>query len=132
MSQQENLKPRETEKGSLNALEFLMSRGRHLVPTVQSSTQRKTETFSEPEGKALCRLSDPQTSKRAAEKVGKFVGIHKSKVWAALKDFGPMNYKEIALKAGLQPVQVGRVLHKMTHLIKPVGEREGCQVFEVI
>lgn len=82
--------------------------------------------------KVLCRRTDPQTSKNAAEKTKAFKSRHIAKIWGSLKDYGPMTYKEIAEKTGLEPVAVARRRKEMEEnkLIVVMDEtRNGCSVW---
>lgn len=67
----------------------------------------------------LARKSDPQTSFDAAENAESFKSRDISKIWNALRDCGPMNYKKIAQVCGMQPVAVARRMAEMErkHLI---------------
>ena len=92
----------------------------------------------EMEARRLARRSDPSTSKEAAAKVDTFRASHDAAIWAALdgKSAG-LNYREIAMIAKLEPVQVGRRLAYMSHLVtrrrnEVTGkylERDGCALW---
>jgi CRP-like cAMP-binding protein len=82
--------------------------------------------------RSLSRLTDPKTSRNAAEKTSQFRTRHIAKIWTCLKDFGPMTYKEIAKKVGMEPVAVARRRKEMEEsgLIDVLGEiRNGCSVW---
>lgn len=124
----------ETGQSSLFALDYSTKRGPYSVPTVEWSThQREAERLA---GNllALSRRSDPITSKVAAEKAGQFRIRHASKIYAALKEFGPMTYKEIAKRIGMEPVAVARRRKEMeeNRLIEVYGERDGCQLWRAL
>ncbi len=134
MTNQVNEAQMRTEKPSLNAVEFLISRGRHLVPTVESSGPVKTveSLVTAPPVVAFSRSSDPETSRVAGENSKEFRARHISKIWAVLKDFGPMNKNEIAVKTGLDATQVARRGKEMelNHLVS-IGpdSKDGCRLW---
>lgn len=125
----------ETGQISLFAADYSPQRGPYSVPTVEWSThQREAERLA---GNllALSRATDPITSKVAAEKTKEFRVRHMSKIWGALKDFGPMNFKEIAQRIGLDPAQVARRRKEMeeNRIIKVLSEtRNGCALWEAL
>ena len=83
----------------------------------------------------LYRTSDPITSVVAGEKTKEFRARHISKIWAVLKDFGPMNKNEIASKTGLDATQVARRGKEMelNHLVKIGPERkDGCRLWRAL
>jgi len=135
MTNQVNERPMRTGSGSLNAVEFLISRGRHLAPTVESSGPQKTVESLVSVAPVLSRSSDPETSRVAGENSKEFRARHISKIWAVLKDFGPMNKNEIAVKTGLDPVQVARRGKEMelNHLVSIGPEvKDGCRLWRAI
>ena len=135
MTNQVNERPKETGRTSLNAVEFLISRGRHLAPTVKPSGVPKMEEKSVSVPVVLSRSSDPETSKVAGENSKEFRARHISKIWASLKDFGPMNKNEIALKTGLDATQVARRGKEMelNHLVSIGPEvKDGCRLWRAI
>ena len=135
MTNQVNERPTRTGSGSLNAVEFLISRGRHLALTVESSGAQRMELKSVSVVPALSRISDPETSQRAGENSKEFRARHISKIWAVLKDFGPMNKNEIAIKTGLDATQVARRGREMelNHLVS-IGPdvKDGCRLWRSI
>lgn len=135
MTNQVNEAQTRTEKPSLNAVEFLISRGRHLAPTVESSGPVKTVENSVSVPVVLSRSSDPETSRVAGENSKEFRARHISKIWAVLKDFGPMNKNEIAIKTGLDATQVARRGKEMelNHLVS-IGpdSKDGCRLWRAI
>ena len=122
------------EQGSLFAASFLTGLERPSGMTARWSGPVRTETKSERNPiPALCRATDPRTSRSAAEKAGQFKSRHIAKIWACLKDHGKLNYKEIAKLTGLEPVAVARRRKEMqeSKLIRVLGqERNGCQLWE--
>ncbi len=135
MTNQVNERPSRTGGGSLSAVEFLISRGRHLAPTVESSGVQKMELRPVSVPVALSRSSDPETSKLAGENSKEFRARHISKIWGSLKDFGPMNKNEIALKTGLDATQVARRGKEMelNHLVSIGPEvKDGCRLWRAI
>lgn len=135
MTNQPNVKQNVTERGSLNAVEFLISRGRNLATTAELPGVPKMESKPVSVPVVLSRSSDSETSKVAGENSKEFRARHISKIWAALKDFGPMNKNEIANKTGLDATQVARRRKEMelNHLVRVLSEvRDGCQLWEAI
>lgn len=135
MTNQVNERPSRTGSGSLNAVEFLMMRGRNLVPIAESLGAQKMELKPGGDCRVLSRSSDPETSKVAAENSKEFRVRHMSKIWAALKDYGPMNKNEIASKTGLDATQVARRGKEMelNHLVS-IGpdSKDGCRLWRAI
>lgn len=135
MTNQVNERPNETGRTSLNAVEFLISRGRHLAPTVELSGPVKTVESLVSVAPVLSRSSDPETSKVAGENSKEFRARHISKIWSSLKDFGPMNKNEIALKTGLDATQVARRGREMelNNLVSIGPEvKDGCRLWRAI
>ena len=137
MTNQVNETRSRTGSGSLSAVEFLISRGRHLAPTAKPSGVLRAEPsrVSQPPAVAYSRTSDPETSQRAGENSKEFRARHISKIWAALKDFGPMNKNEIASKTGLDATQVARRGKEMelNHLVSIGPEsKDGCRLWKAI
>ena len=88
----------------------------------------------------LARHSDPSTSHEAAAKVDTFKASHDAAIYAALslpQAITGMTYREIAAYAKLEPVQVGRRLAYMGHLVTRSRhaitgkylERDGCALW---
>ena len=63
----------------------------------------------------LYRISDPATSRTAADKAASFLAKHEERILGALRDAGKkgMTYREIAAATGLEPVAVARRLKGM-------------------
>lgn len=74
------------------------------------------------------RLTDPPTSRAAAESAGQLRAEHHAKILAFLETQGSIGatYREAALATGLEPVQVGRRMGELVALgkAKVVGERK--------
>jgi predicted ArsR family transcriptional regulator len=62
------------------------------------------------------RRSDPETSKKAAEKAERFAGTHKGKILAALKEHGPLTAKQLSSLIDLTVVQIARRLPELEEL----------------
>lgn len=80
----------------------------------------------------LTRRRDPQTSREAAERSGKFRGRHEALILEALKA-GPMTKDEIATATGLTDIQVARRGKEMTEAgLVTIGPetRDGCRVWK--
>lgn len=123
-------------QGSLFAPSFLTGLGKSSDKTVQWSGPQRMETKLERNPiPALCRATDPKTSRSAAERASEFKSRHIAKIWTCLKDHGKMNYKEIAKLTGLEPVAVARRRKEMESdgLIEVLGEeRNGCQLWAAV
>lgn len=93
---------------------------------------------------SLARSDDPETSKRAAQRVSEFGSDHASRCYAAILAAGERGatYREIALATGLSEVQVARRMSGLgdaglieRRLVNPTGctgkwiERDGCAVW---
>lgn len=60
------------------------------------------------------RRSDPQTSRQAAGSMLEGAKRQRETIyWSLLRAGVPLNYDEIAMRSGLEPVQVGRRLKEM-------------------
>jgi predicted ArsR family transcriptional regulator len=72
---------------------------------------------------ALCRRSDPPTSRSAAVNAPTFVGSHEERILAALAD-GPGTKDELAGRCGLTEQQVARRMHELRRrgLVVEIGE----------
>ena len=72
------------------------------------------------------RRRDPATSQAAAARVDRFAAGHFAKILAALEQ-GPGTYREIAARAGLEPVAVARRMAEIETAgkVKRAGERDG-------
>lgn len=85
------------------------------------------------ESRSLSRLTDPKTSKVAAEKAVTFKQTHIDRIYETLKLNGKMNYQEIAEKAGMRPDQVWRRRKEMVDggWIEVLEEtRNGCALWK--
>lgn len=124
------------EQGSLFAASFLTGLERPSGMTARWSGPQRMETKSERNQiQALCRATDPKTSRSAAERVSEFKSRHIAKIWTCLKDHGKLNYKEIAKLTGLEPVAVARRRKEMESdgLIEVLAEeRNGCQLWAAV
>lgn len=78
------------------------------------------------------RRRDPETSKEAAAKVGKFAAGHYARIMAALR-LGPATYVEIAERAEMERHAVARRLPEMAHLgvTKTNEKRDGRTVWRI-
>lgn len=138
MRKAEQIKQSETAQISLFATESWNRPALVSGRIVQLSGPQKMESplvKDYMESRSLSRTQDPMTSKRAGEKTKEFRARHISKIWGALKDFGKMNYKDIAKLTNLEPVAVARRRKEMeeNHLIRVLGEeKDGCQLWEAI
>lgn len=125
----------ETGQLSLLAHEFLTKLVNNSVTIAESLGPPRTEKQSGSEVKALFRRSDQLPSKVAAEKTKEFRVRHMSRIYCALKDFGPMTYKEIALRIGMESVAVARRRKEMeeNRIIRVLSEtRNGCALWEAV
>ena len=89
----------------------------------------------------LVRRSDPETSRRAAQKTERFVSSHEAKIYGAIHDAGAYGatFKEIAAVTGLDAVAVARRLSGMSVIERRLKsnpsndkdyiERNGCAVW---
>lgn len=79
----------------------------------------------------LSRSSDPATSRDSAIKAQAFKARDISRIWAALRDYGPMNKNAIAKVTGIDAVAICRRFAEMERkgLIGYTGDViEGCRV----
>lgn len=115
------------------------NRAAGLDPTV-TFAEENGRTVGKPSPKGvvpvLARITDPDTSKDAAERATAFVAKHEAKIFEALYQAGflGLTAKEIASQTGLSDVQVSRRTGNMGErgLIKRSGEkRGGCCVWTV-
>lgn len=76
------------------------------------------------------RRHDPATSQRAASKVERFASGHFAKIIDALRV--PGSYREIAARAGLEPVAVARRMGELERagLVRRAGEFGGFTTWE--
>jgi hypothetical protein len=81
---------------------------------------------------ALCRRSDPPTSRSAAANAPAFTGSHEGRILAALA-VGPGTKDELAARCGLTEQQVARRMNKLRldgkvveigEAVSPTGNRE--------
>ena len=72
---------------------------------------------------ALCRRSDPPTSRSAAVNAPTFAGSHEDRILAALAA-GPGTKDELAVRCGLTEQQVARRMHELRRrrLVAEIGE----------
>lgn len=72
------------------------------------------------------RRRDPQTSQRAASRVQRFASGHFAAILTGLET-GPGNYRQIAERAGLEPVAVARRMNELEQagLVRRDGEEGG-------
>ena len=72
------------------------------------------------------RRHDPATSQRAASRVQRFASGHFAAILTALQS-GPGSYRQIAARAGLEPVAVARRMAELEQagLVRRDGEEGG-------
>lgn len=120
---------------SLFPLEYLKPSEKTLAMDVLLSGPAKAAEKLAKNLVALSRSSDPETSKLAGENSKEFRARHISRIWGSLKDFGPMNKNEIALRTGLDATQVARRGKEMelNHLVS-IGpdSKDGCRLWRAI
>lgn len=86
------------------------------------------------EPERLARKRDPETSKRAAERVGQFKAKHESAIFGYLRDHPEgATYREIAAGVNLEPVAVGRRMKGLQERagVYADGERNRMTVWKV-
>lgn len=86
------------------------------------------------EPERLARRSDPETSKRAAEKAGQFKAKHEATIFAYLCGItGGATYRQIAAGTGLEPVAVARRMKGLQERagVYADGKHDGMQVWKV-
>lgn len=80
----------------------------------------------------LARRRDPATSHAAAAKASGFKARHIAKIYDALVQYGPMNYREIARVTMLEAVAVNRRAKEMVESkLVTIGPEivDGCRVW---
>jgi len=128
-------KQSETAQCFLFAQDCSTQQGLIMGRIVQLSGPQRMDESLVNDARALCRSSDPKTSRNAAEKTKNFKARHIAKIWNCLLEHGRLNYKEIAKLTGLEPVAVARRRKEMqeSKLIQVLGqERNGCQLWEAV
>ena len=87
----------------------------------------------------LARKTDPATSHAAASRTKEFRARDISKIYAALKAYGPQTSHELATRTGLTSVAVarrmrelcGKLLIHATHETRPGPSGRECTIWKV-
>lgn len=81
----------------------------------------------------LARATDPDTSKRAADKAQSFIATQNARIFGWIKDHPQgQTYREIAAGVRMEPAAVGRRLKGLreTAGVYADGERDGMQLWK--